>query len=209
MQPPSGLSVFDVPDPTPLPSAPLLAHWAFEAPLLPVLFLLLAGAGAFLFLNSRARLRDASLAALGAAIAAATLLISASLVTTPRETLRELTRSLVAATARADGPAVGALLAPECVLVMPVSHRELGPAEISDEVSQRIREFAVNDHALLELQAFDENNRFARVQVKVRVSASQSGPVLSWWRIEFENDGAGNWRVLRITPLAISGLSGV
>lgn len=208
MHQPSGFGIFTVQDPTPLPGPPLLSGWIFESPLAPAIVVLVGGALAFAVL--RARNLHAARACLAAAVVLPiALIVTASMVTTDRERLIARAADLVAATATADAPRLRVLLGDQCTLIEPGSRRELDRDELLGAVSSRIPSFEIREHAVKETRAVVDNDRFARVQIKVFVSSKLGGPNNSWWHLEYEKDGAGAWRVTRIKPLAISGMNSV
>lgn len=208
MHQPSGFGIFTVQDPAPLPGPPLLSGWVFESPLAPAIIVLVGGALAFAVL--RARNPTAARASLVAAVVLPVVLfVSASMVTTDRERIIERAADLVAATATADAPRLGALLAEGCTLIEPGSRSELERGELLGAVSSRIPSFEIREHAVKETQAVVDNDRFARVQIKVFVSSKLGGPNNSWWHLDYEKDASGAWKVTRIKPLAISGMNSV
>jgi len=199
-----------IPDPTPLPAAPLWERLLLENPW-PLTILLLAGAGiAWTVLNNRARPRDATKAAIALAGAGVGVFVLATLVSTTREGLRTAAADLVRAVARADAPAVRDACTSEAALYWWVNPKGLPLDDILDRVGRDFipgGTYAVKDLAILASQAHVESPDHARVQIKVRVTPQSTGfPNISWWRLDYRLGSDGRWRVHGIQPLAISGV---
>lgn len=207
MKPQSGFGIFEVQDPTPLPRGPLAERLLFESPLLPVAILIAAGLAGYVFFNSRAQFRRGITIACVAGILALGIWITSTLVETTREKLASITREVVDATARADAPRLSTWLHPECELIYPVGRNEVSREQLLSMVTEEVgRRVGVKDHDVVRVQAYNDNERFARVQVKVWVMTDGAGPNTSWWKLEFEASPEGQWLVRRIEPIAISGM---
>ncbi|MFZ4574746.1 MAG: hypothetical protein ACOYN0_10140 [Phycisphaerales bacterium] len=209
MQQPSGFGIFTVQDPPALPGPPFLEGWFFESPLTPAILLVVAGIIGFGTFRAKGQLGRARAALAAGVVLPAALFVLAAAVTTQREQLRRLASDLVGATAAADAQRVSGMLGDTCTLTEPMTRRELGREELLDAISSRIPGFEIAEHSVKAAQASVENDRFATVQIKVFVNSRAGGPNNSWWRLDYEKTAEGRWVVIRIRPLAISGVEAV
>lgn len=195
-----------IPDPAPLPGAPLLDRLLFENDYLLPGTLLLASAAVFLVLKSRGNPGKGALAAVVLVLLAVGATLTSRLVTTPRETIAASARALVAAVANADLNALDAQLAPDATLRAWLYPFAIDKPTILDEVRKTFtNQYPLKEHAILELQASKDGPEVARVQVKVRaVPREQEFPHLSWWRLDYRKGTDGVWRVRRVEPLAVA-----
>jgi len=200
----------DVPEP--IPDPPLIANLLFEAPLGPVCALLAAGAVGW-FLLSRADRGRSALAVAGSALVLAGAVIAlAAGVTTDREAAAARTRELVAAVARADVPAVEAMLGDR------VTVRFFGtPAPWDrDAVLERVRRYLGGTYRVKEgetairaLRASGEGDaQPILTQCRVTVVPELTGfPASSWWKLSWRRDAQGRWLVSEIDVQQIDGLA--
>lgn len=204
-QPRSGFGLLEVPDPPPLPKGSLIDHYVFESPAAAIALVLLAGLVIWVkFRHTDRSKRGTAAVVLGVATATA-LGVLASVVTTNAERLRETTARLVADAIQGQSDAVGGVLHEECVLTEPFSRDEMDRERILRGVRERLPTLGIAEHAILQARTHTPNDRFGKVQIKIRVNVKGAGIHFSWWELEYECDASGNWRVIRIKPLSMSG----
>jgi hypothetical protein len=204
-QPRTGFGLLDVPDPPKLPEGPFLDRFFLESPVAVVVIILTATLIAWLKFRRGSSSNRATMVA-GAGIAAAALTATmAALVETHAERLRAITITLVADAIQAKTERVANVLHDDCVLIEPFSRDEMDRDRILRGIRDRIPTFGISDHAALEVRAHTPNDRFGKSQVKVRVNISGAGVHFSWWELEYERIASGDWRVVRIKPLSMSG----
>ena len=196
----------DAKPPPPLPDPPLLSHYLLERTTLPFAILLGAGVLCFIILNARkpAKARRTALIFLLAGIA---LIITGEFVHTPREKAIESTKELVHAVASGDTRTVDAALAPQAAVYSDASPQGQPKAVILDKVGSSFGpngQAPIEDHAILEVQAYIANPKLAQVQVKVRTTFRGGGPILSWWRLDMTPKADGRWEVSAIRYLSSS-----
>lgn len=197
----------DVPDPRPLPDPSLLEHYLFESPAVPCTLFLVVAAAAWVFLGPGSR--RAKMIALPLLACAVGVLATAWFVTTPREAMLDVTRRLIGAVSRGDGPGVGALLTGDARLYY---FEATGGLE-KEAILQRVeRQFGpggslrLKDTAILRSEAAEGGDGAGVVQVKVRAMLESAGTVgFSWWRLDLVQE-SGQWRVRGVMPLSITGV---
>lgn len=200
----------DVPEP--IPDPPLIANLLFEAPLGPVCAVLAAGAVAWFLLSRAGRGRSALAVAAAALVLAGAILALAAGVTTDREAAAGRTRELVAAVARADVPAVEAMLSDR------VTVRFFGtPAPWDrDAVLDRVRRYLGGTYRVKEGETTIRTLRAAGggdaqpilTQCRVTVVPDLTGfPASSWWKLSWRRDARGRWLVSEIDVQQIDGLA--
>lgn len=201
-----GLSVFTVPTPPPLKSAPIWETYVLEQPWPLVAILVVVAIVLFVKGRGKARKVGPPIAIL-AAIAVA---LAGSFVTTARETMIASARALVAAVVAADASTLDAQLDPDALLFSFRHKAGVPKFAIIDEVVDRFRsggEYSIKEHGILNIDASQDGQRVGRVQLKLRVVSAQLGvPVFSWWLLDYRRDSSGQWRVLRMEPQSISGV---
>lgn len=195
-----------------LPGAPAVQVLLFESPTPAIIALVVAGLAAFFALRARGQAGRGALVGGGLAFVAAGLVAMASLVVTPREAMSTRTRELVRAVATVDVAKLRELLAPDARMIndrFPLV-RDID-ASSRDEILTRVEENLgrnqqVQDWSILKMQAKRDGPNAGRTQTQVRVDVG--GPNFSWWRIDWRLDEDGQWRVIGIEPLFISGMGG-
>lgn len=196
----------------PLPKPPALESLVFESPTLLIVALAAVALAAFFGFRAQGQTSRGSLIAGTAIVVAGALLLVSRLVTTPREHMQQRTRDLVRAVAEVDIPALNALIAPDARLIagrfrvvagMDGADREQIIAGVEERIGGRYR---VDDWAVLKLQATQDGPAVGRTQTQVRVNAG--GLNFSWWKIDWRLQADGQWRVVGIEPLFISGVGG-
>ena len=197
--------MLDVPDPPPLPDGSIVERLLFESPM--AVIAIVIALTCVLFFRARGHSdsgRSGLIVLVGSALA---VLIGAvaAIVETNAERLREITITLVADAISGNAERVGATLHDECTLIEPFSRDEMDRDRILKGIRDRIPTFGITDHAALDARAYAPNDRFGRVQVKVRVNISGAGVHFSWWELEYERQADGAWCVIRIKPLSMSG----
>jgi hypothetical protein len=204
-QPRTGFGLLDVPDPPPLPEGSLFERFILESPVAVIAIVLVATLIVWLKFRQVASGGRTTMLA-GAGIATAVLIATvATLVETRSERLQKITTTLVADAIHARAESVAVVLHDDCVLIEPFSRDEMDRDRILRGIRDRIPTFGISDHAALEVSAYAPNERFGKVQVKVRVNISGAGVHFSWWELEYERTAGGDWRVIRIKPLSMSG----
>lgn len=204
------MNPFLPPTPPPLPPPPFLEHFTLESPWAAAILLLIAALLAWRFIPNSPPHARRLCTALAFALAVG-LLVMARAVETPRERVARLTRDLVATVATADSTAVRAILADDAALYWWLNPEGLPLAGILDRIDRDFAstgQYRVRDHAILDIQSqFDPPAR-ARVQVQVRVTSHAEGvPLISWWRLDFEQRDTNRWLVTGIQPLAIPSIA--
>lgn len=196
----------------PLPKPPALESLVFESPTLLIVALGAVALAAFFGFRAQGQTSRGSLIAGMAIVLSGALLLVSRLVTTPREHMQQRTRELVRAVAEVNIPALNGLLAPDARLIadrfrvvagMDGADREQIIAGVEERIGGRYR---VEDWAVLKLQATQDGPAVGRTQTQVRVNAG--GLNFSWWKIDWRLQEDGQWRVVGIEPLFISGVGG-
>ncbi|MFN9131294.1 MAG: hypothetical protein ACK5XO_01270 [Phycisphaerales bacterium] len=197
------------PRPAPLPEPPLLESLLFERPfLLPIILVIL---GIVLFMALR-RL-DHPRAALAALIIAPALGLAAHLtsrtITTPRETVANLTRSLISAATAADTATLASLLRSDLLLTIPPSGHSLSRQALLDRLPADMSgPYRLRSHTIGTLAATLDGPDTARSQVQLTVVPETTGfPLESWWLITWTRDSTNSWSARQITAQHIDGLS--
>lgn len=191
----------------PLPPAPLVERFLFEQPLLPVIVLaLLALVALVAFVGRGQRKRGLLVAGVLLAVSGG-VFVTATLVTTTRETLLERTRALIGATAEADTGALRGLLSDDASLNTSGDIRRVLPPienvpELLDQVGRYLgREYTLSGWEILDQQATVDGPNVARTLVRVGVDADAfSRTHYSWWRLHWTLDANGGWRCFEIEP---------
>jgi hypothetical protein len=198
------LSLLEPKAPPPLPDPPALAHYLLESPLLVISVLLIAAVVTYMALSSkkpaRARQAGAGLIALALCVWAV-----AFFVETPREQAISLTKQLVTDVASGNTKGVDAALASKATL-----YTDARPdGQSKDFILSKVDTFfgpkglyPIQDHALLEAQAYIATPSLAQVQMKVRVTPKDGIPTLSWWQLDMAPKPGGGWEVTGIKYLS-------
>ncbi len=198
------LSVLEPKVPPPLPDPPALAHYLLESPLIVISVLLAAAVVAHMAMSSRKPVRARQV---GAGLIALALCVwaVAFFVETPREKAISLTKQLVADVASGNTKGVDAALAPKAAL-----YTDLRPeGQPKDFILSKVDMFfgpkglyPIQDHALLEAQAYIATPSLAQVQMKVRVTSKDGFPTLSWWQLDMAPKPGAGWEVTGIKYLS-------
>lgn len=194
----------------PLPPTPLMERFLFEQPLLPVAILaLLAIIAAVAFAKRRQRTRGLIVAGVLLALAAGVYL-TATMVTTDRETLLDRTADLIGSTAQAQTAVLPAMLTEEASLrtagdiarVLPsVDGRDRILALVDQYLQSRYR---VSTWKILDQQATIDGPNVGRTLIRVGVESNGfSRTHYSWWRLHWERGPDGVWRCFELEPLWI------
>ena len=194
----------------PLPEPPLLERLLFESPFLLAAGLFVAGLVAVFSFRNAGKGR-AGVIALGVCVLLCVgVFLSATLVTTDRETLLEKQDALVSSVATADTDALDRLLSPDAR--MPSVNLSLLSGGLKrQQILTTIAAttggaYPVEDYAILERQAVIDGANSARTQIHVRVESSAGGPTLTWFRIGWRLDHDRGWEAVEIEPIFISGV---
>lgn len=205
------LAFLELPEPTPLPGAPLMSRLLFENPLPLSLVLLVAGLVLYVVLNARARFKQGLIAAGACVLAAGAAWILAALVQTDHERMRHASRDLIDAVATANLAALDDLLGPDVQLSSVPTLGDISKAAIIQAVIANLgpgRTFEIEDYSIQEMQTALDGPDSGRVQLRIRVQVKQMGyPNLSWWGLGLSRGVDGQWRVVSIRALAIRGVS--
>lgn len=206
-----------------LDDPPALIYYTVEWPWGLVAVLAGLGVVALLGLNARGQGRK-GLIACGVCFGWAMLVfVLASVITTGRERLRDRTRELIEATAKADTTALRPMLGENVQLRAPAgAPLATGRDMLLDRVKQYPGErFQIASLRMSDVQAVIDGENVARSQLRVWVRIKDSAydlPIGSWWRIDWRRDpvpstggstGAteyGPWRATGLTALQIDGL---
>ena len=192
----------DQPPPAALPGSPLFDRLVLERPL--VLLVALCAAAGFTLMVAIARDQRRAGATIAALLllAAAGVFVLSALVQTPREALAARTRTLIAALATVDTPALDDLLADNAVMRYAFARGGIGKDAIITHVQRYLgADYALASHSVREMQATLDGPRVGRTQVRVR-AISRAGPRLtSWWLLDWTRGDDQAWRVTQITPL--------
>lgn len=196
----------------PLPKPPALESLLLESPTLLIVALAAVALAAFFGFRAQGQSSRGSLIAGIALVLAGALFLLSRMVTTPREKMATQTRELVRAAAEVDIPALNELMVPDARLItgrfrviagMDGASREQIIAGVEERIGGRYR---VDEWAVLKLQATQDGPAVGRTQTQVRVNAG--GLNFSWWKIDWRLQEDGQWRVVGIEPLFISGVGG-
>lgn len=207
MQNRTGFGLLDIPTPPPLPSPPMLVHYTLENPYPTIAAFFILAFAAWWTLAVRPPRRR--LAVAGLVIAGVGLAVLAWFIQTPRERVAAAARTLVAAVATGNAPAVDAALLDMCVLEAAPLGARVSKQEIVDRVARDFGaggRYRAREVGVLAVQASLDQPDFARVHLKVRVTPEATGaPHFSWWRLDYRREG-DSWRVSGIAALEIGGV---
>jgi hypothetical protein len=198
------LSALEPKAPPPLPDPPALAHYLLESPLLVISVLVVAAVAVYAILSSR---KPTQARKVGAGLIALALCVwvVAFFVETPGEQTIAIAKQLVADVAAGNTQGVDAALAPKAAL-----YTDLRPeGQSKDFILSKVDTFfgpkglyPIQDHALLEAQAYIATPSMAQVQMKVRVTSKDGFPTLSWWQLDMAPKPGGGWEVTGIKYLS-------
>lgn len=186
---------------------PFLESILFESPWVTTAVLLIAG---FALFWHGARIDDKRFrrAALGAVILAAIVCLTAFLVTTPRQALRDQAGDLVHATAPFDGTRFGNLIDPDAGVIGPDGSIWLqGGSAISLALQRAIERYGVIKH-FVRVRGVDVDGPRGRSHVVVRtfLAGEYSGrPVRTEWLMTWTRTTDGQWRMATIQWLDLNG----
>lgn len=199
-----GSNVLSIPDPAALPSAPFVQHLLLEQPGYVMAVLMVGAIVAYVALKARGQGRRGVMIAAGAVALAVSVYLISRVVETDRERVIANTADLVHATATGDAGRVEALIF-DSVRLINVSEGEMDRGLILTRVREYFGsggKYAIQEHAVLEVDAAKVGPNTSVAQVKVRVTPAGSGfPVLSWWKVNWQKE-AGEWRVVSIEGLS-------
>jgi len=195
----------------PLPDPPLVPHLVFESPLWPALVLAILGVLGLFGLGTRGRaIAGLWVLVVGVALAGG-LLAAGALVETERERLIDATRRTIAATAEARTDELRGLLHEEARVSLPdrvPASSPSGRAEVLAAVERELGgRYRVESWSIKGVQASVDGPRLARTQVGVTARATGTGPVLSWWLLDWRKVG-DRWVVvgLELVSMPILGI---
>jgi len=204
-----GLAALDAAAPPPLPSPAALTHYTAESPWLAmVVAVALTGVAVFVLVKRQRKRAAGVIVGVGAAAAAGLFLLS-QYMQTPRERMMATTQSFIQAVATAQADVVRAQLTSDAALVLP----HFTAPERIERIMMRVRSelspggvYEVKAYRILNLQAHLDGPARGRAQVKITVTPMSAGfSVPSWWRIDYEQDASGEWKVSGIALLSIGG----
>ncbi len=193
-----------------LPPTPLLERFLFEQPLLPTAVLaVLAVIAAVAFLRRNQRKRGLIVAGVLAVVAGGVYLTATS-VTTERETLLDRTEAVIGATAQAQGPILQDMLTENALLrTSGAIARVLPSVEGRDEIITKVEQnlggrYRVTRWEILDRQATIDGPNVGRTLIRVGVEAEAASRThYSWWRLHWERGPDGVWRCFELEPLWI------
>lgn len=198
------------PDVAPLPEPPLLQRYIFEAPALPAIGLVIAGVIVLIAFATRGRAKAGLVVMLAAGLLAGSLLLADAMVETTRETVLKRQDELVAATAGVRLAELDGLLEVDArvrgsrLWQLRAGLDRGGILSVVESVLG-VR-YPVEEIAIIERQAVIDGPNSARSQVYIRVRAGGSGRTFAWFRVYWRLGPDGEWRVIEIEPLFISGV---
>lgn len=195
----------------PLPSPPFFSRYLFEEPLLPAIVLLIASVIVFFIFNSKGAVKRAiGFSSLGAVLAMGVFLL-AEFIQTDREKIIDATTPLVSATAAADTARLSPMLHEQVRLTNDLNlaadelpHGEdWDKARLLNQVSSYLgQRWRIKEAAILEVHGVIDRPGRGRTQVRIRTTPElMEIPLTSWWRIDWQEDPDGRWRVIGIQPL--------
>ena len=199
-------------EPPPALERPAIIPYAFCENPIPLAVLLVAAAlvAAYL-LNRRGRVRVAVLAAGACFVGAAAVVVTAMMVTTPRETAMARTVELVAAVAAVDEAGMRRLLADDVRLVIsePVPEVSAAPPGLDREgtinvVRSKLHQYPVREHQARSVSA--EVRRGSTILSQCRVRVVVEGFEFahnSWWRILWRVQPDGDCRAIEVRPYSL------
>lgn len=202
-----------------LPDPPAAAYYLLESPWGAIAGVLALGVLAMFVLRKSGKSRLGGIVLGACAAVAGAVWLTARLVTTEREVLRERTRELVSAAAHADTGSLRPMLTEQARLgaFLPVVPEMRGRESLLDAVRKYPgQEVPLASHRTGPVQAVLDGPSVARTQVRVWVEPKEkvygTDPG-SWWRIDWRREPAqgeageyGPWRVTDVTIMQLDGL---
>lgn len=190
----------------------VLQLWVFERPMMPMVVLVLVGLAAMVTMRRQGRPKP-GLVTLGVCVlAAAGLLGSSMFVTTDRERVSAVSRSIIEAVAGNDPRAAGELMRPTVSLRMRFGATAESRESLLGQIGRLHAEATVRGARVLDTRVDVRSPTVAVAYVRVKVEGSVSGfpiPPYSWWEMSYAIDGepsSRGWRLAAIEPLWIVGL---
>jgi hypothetical protein len=193
-----------------LPDPPMLERVALEDPWLTIGGLAAVGLVVCVMLLRQARGRPAAVVAAVVSAAVGGLAASASLVTTQREHLIDLSRSFIDAVATGQADPAVRLLSPDVDALILGRSVETSPERIGRFVSREMNgTWKLREYSLSRLAASIDGPNVARTQMRARaVPEVTAFPNGSWWILHWRKDPGQDWRISRIEAQQIDGVGG-
>lgn len=189
-----------------LPSPPALERWFLEQPIPAVVAIALLGAVALFVLRERGQTRR-GLTALAAALAvSAGLFVLATLVTTRREEVAQLTGVMIGHIERSDADAVGKMLADPLMIASAGEQVDEFTRDSFLAVVRGFKGFGVSDVTIRPRGAVLDGPSVARTRATIRAAiAGDARPFYSTWEFTWRQSGNSPWRLARLECLTIYG----
>jgi hypothetical protein len=202
-----------------LPGAPVLTRLLLEEPLLLTGALIAVSVAIFFVFNSQGKVKKAVLwGGVGLAVSVGVLIL-ANAVETDREKIIAATTPLVRVTAAADTSRLSPMLHDEVQLSndqsLAADQLPHGQSWNKDQILTQVTKYLggemrlkPKETAIIQVDGVIDSPGRGRTQLQVRVVPElYEFPSISWWRIDWKQDQAGDWKVIGIQPLDV-GLPG-
>jgi hypothetical protein len=189
------------PDP---PRAGLLTRYVLENPY-PAAIAFAAGGAIAIWMGLRDGRRDRVIIGSAAAAIGIIVLLLGSLVVTAGEHGRRVTKGLVGAVVAGDHAAAMSLIAADATLAIGSPNNPgVGIDVIAARIADVIKRYAIESNRISYLRAYAARESEAEVHLACWTDAGW-GFVPSQWILQVRRGPGGEWKVSRITCLAISG----
>jgi len=191
---------------------PVLQLWLFEKPAMPMVVLVVVGLAAMLSMRRSGKPRPGLITLGVCVLVAAGLFVSASVVTTDRERVSAVSRSIIEAVAGNDQRAAGELMRPTVSLRMSFGATAESRESLLNQIGRLHTEATVRGARVLDTRVDVRSPTVAVAYVRVKVEGNVSGfpiPPYSWWKMSYAIDGepsSHGWRLAAIEPLWIVGV---
>ncbi|MDX2116277.1 MAG: hypothetical protein SFZ24_11760 [Planctomycetota bacterium] len=192
---------------TTLPAPPLLHRFVLEQPLAPAAGLLVLGLACGFLLVQRGQAKQGIIAALAFILTGAAVLVTGTLVVTPRERAADATRRFITAVIGADRAAAEGLIADRLVAS---TRGELIGSFGRDELLRVIEGFdgfGVSEWSYRPRGAAEDGPGLLRTQATVTITGSAlgAGSMPSTWEFGWNEYPDGSLRLVRLEALSMWG----
>ncbi|MFK7758367.1 MAG: hypothetical protein AB8C13_00290 [Phycisphaerales bacterium] len=188
------------------PSSPLTSAM-FESPLIAMVGLVLMGVLLLLALRSRAQIKAGLIAFLCSLLLAGGLWVSSTLVETDRESVSNIARQLVDATATGDRSRLESIMIPSITVTASFASAQ-GRDKVVDLAAKRVPPI-VDSYTIPEIRADLPGPRVARTMIKIRAKSDSAPLGSSWWMVNWQRSSpdSSDWLATSIQPVWIQGIS--
>lgn len=195
-----------------LVAASLVDQFLFENPWPLIGALVLAGAVAFALLNRKGRITPALFSVVAAIVLSVSVWLAARSVTTDRERVRDLTVSLVDATARVDESTLAPMLASDLTLYLKVGAITSDTSMDRAATLEQVRRSVGGPYRLKDWRVTSNDITISGTQATSRLGVTVTTEVYavphrSIWRVDWRHEPDGAWRVFAIELLEMPGLA--